>query len=74
MKRPMTKFRIDTPKPAEHSFINGFYAHYGKIATFANKKQVERKHAKLQDIGIHCVIDYRHPFTIVALPPVTAEF
>lgn len=70
MPRPMTRYKINKPKPIQHSFVEGrhghlVYAEYGIIKVYANITQVEKRIIMLKSIGYEVVRSIDHPYIII---------
>jgi hypothetical protein len=74
MKRPMTIFKMDTPKIERHTFVQTrkgmAYAEYGRLKTFSNRTQAQKKVNDLISLGFKVCCTVSHPFLIV---PVVSE-
>jgi hypothetical protein len=71
MPRPMTKYKpIQEPKKPLHSFTdirggNKAYCKYGKLSTYTNIAQAEKKVAELRILGYDCFRSFKWPFLII---------
>lgn len=70
MPRPMSIFRVETPKKEKHSFeaIRGgvlAYHNYGSLKTYSNRTQADKKVQELKELGYNCFVRYSWPFIII---------
>lgn len=70
MPKPMSKYRIKTVKEPQHAFIEirgnrMAYHEYGRLKTYANITQAEKKVCDLVALGFNCYRTYTYPFLIL---------